>query len=141
MSDHINTDESKKMEKELAELQECYTSACCDIDYHLKLGWGYLSLGRIDKVADASKNAVLINPDSFMAWALLGIAYLGKHMYTEAYVAFSNAVDNWEGEEMKEKCDGLLAQILKDLAALEIFRQPTKRVCQRAKTNKRRKNV
>lgn len=70
--------------------------------FHVNVAAAYLYIGNFDQAHHYATTALLLEPDNFAAWHLLGAIYYHKGMYREAHEAFCRAVDQWECEEDKE---------------------------------------
>jgi len=116
--DYPVTDPEKrrKYEQELEQLQKFANTESTNPDYNISVAINHLYLGNFAQATNSITAALLVKPDYFLAWHMLGAIYFDRGMYNEAYIAFSNASDNWENESEKDKYLHLAQKVLDDIA-------------------------
>ena len=120
--------EREKYVEKIEYLLPAENSQATSFKFHVNLATAYLFIGNYDKARHYATAALLIEPENFAAWHLLGAIYYQKGMYKEAHEAFCRAVDQWEGEEDKEHWLALGEDLIDYIAECATFVNESKEV-------------
>jgi cytochrome c-type biogenesis protein CcmH/NrfG len=98
----IRSQTPAELVKTAADLQQALVLQPNNVDLHVKLGFTYARLHRIDDAQRAFEDAVRLDPRKAIAQYMLGLIYEKKGMKAQAVAAWQACLDNAPDAHMRE---------------------------------------
>jgi Tfp pilus assembly protein PilF len=118
----LNKEKREQAERTLIDIKKHMKEITADHDLYVHLGMAELLVGKPENALTAAKEALCHNEVSYLAWYVLGCAYLDMRELTRAQRAYEEAV-RLRPQDMPENLDrGLMADLFDSLQIIETLR-------------------
>ena len=91
-----------ELKKTAADLEEAVRQHPEKVELHIRLGFTYTKLGKIDEARKSFETSVKLDPKKAIAHYMLGLIYENKGLRDEAISAWKTCLENADGPRLRE---------------------------------------